>query len=177
MSDGTTRHQKKNMALHLASLVTEATVVLVALQYWWWGQVYPKTLLLLDSLLVGLLTLPGLVPSGATRGLVASRATDMLLPSGVATVLLVLARLRLVEYVGRYPYSSPLLLMCFIGCLAWMLGRDLLAADRTLGRGEAPHPAKVRDAKALAGVLLLDLIGAAAFVLVVLNLEGISKLG
>lgn len=157
-------------AIAAGALAVEAWIFVIALQYWWWGQVYIKTGLLVFGALYFVLTLPAALVTWSPSRTFQWHATILFVPTLVAIACIILLRIGVIEPASaHYLYRVTGLMIAAGGCIAWALAWKIAGHFMELKDNEPTVMEKVRAATGL----IVDVACIAAFALLLLNIEWI----
>jgi len=153
-------------------LIIEAWLFIVAIQYWWWGQIYGKTGILLSSAMTICMIMPSVVFGKNTNLSLNAISRMLLIPSIIAFGFILAFRFGFTDYFGRYIYRSSIMMIIFGICFLGML----------FAKWWFIHSYTIRDIcqrkirKGLPEIsLILDLLFTAGFALLITNIEGIMQ--
>jgi hypothetical protein len=157
-------------AIAAAVLAVEAWILVMALEYWWWGQIYIKTALLVFGALYLVLTLPAALVTWCPSRIFQWHAAILAVPSLVAIACILLLRLGIMEPASaRYLYRVPGLMIVSGGCIAWSL---IWKIAGYVGAFKGKRPVRLNDMRIAVGIVM-DVACIAAFALLLLNIEWI----
>ena len=174
---------RDSLPLSLLMLMLEAWLYVITIQYWWWGQVYLKSAVLLWIALSVAMVVPS-IPFGKRASISLTRISKILMiPSIVAFGFIMAFYFGLPDFCGRYIYQSTLMMGVFTSCLIGVLitkWRYLRHIENSYihTREQANYRIrKSKQEKLQLGLpewsLVLDIIVTAGFCLLIINIEGI----
>lgn len=168
--DVTRSHRSPSqVATTVAFIVAEALVMASCIQYWWFGQLYPRS----TVYLVSVITILSLVPTLHARpraipGAWVLTAKLHLLPSVASIIIIVAFRLGFVDHIDRYLYRSPLLVSLV---LSFMIA--FLVLKSLYRRPALERMTKGRRVVFQVTYTILDATLMTAFALFLINFEAI----
>jgi len=158
----------KTGAVAAAALAVEAWILVMALEYWWWGQVYIKTGLLVFGAFYLVLTFPAALVTWRPSRMFQWHAIILVVPTLAAITSIVLLRFDILDPDStRYLYRVPGLMVVAGGCIAWVLSWKVAGYVAEF-KGKAP--AGLNVVRIVMGIVVdVACIGACAMLL--LNIE------
>jgi hypothetical protein len=155
-------------AVALVSLAVEAWILVMALEYWWWGQVYIKTALLVFGAFYLVLTLPAALVTWRPSRIFQWHALILVVPVLIAAVSIVLLRFGIIEPSStRYLYRVPGLMVVAGACIAWTLGWKVAGY---VGEFKGKRPTGLNQLRIVVGIAV-DVVCIGACALLLLNIE------
>lgn len=155
----------KMLGLQIASLFT----VVACIQYWWFGQLYLKSSLLLLGFLAGASLIPTItLKRGRYKNTILFRSMLLIFPAVIASVIIVIFRLGFIAYIDKYLYRSPLLVALFLGFSLGTVVMNTWCRKVTL---EGRKTLKKTIVNAM--LTFVDLLLIAGVILLLLNFEGL----
>lgn len=163
---------RREVAGTLAFLAVEAFVMGACIQYWWFGQLYPRSTAWLTGAILALSLVPTLhAPARGVPGTWVLAARVLSITTLVACGLIVAFRLGFTDPIDRYLYQSPLLVSLVLSFMIAFLVLKALHRRPHLGTARPSHRVALGTE-----YLVLDAVLMVAFVLFLLNFEGILAL-
>jgi hypothetical protein len=160
----------KTGAVAAVALAVEAWILVMAMEYWWWGQVYIKTALLVFGALYLILTMPAALVTWRPSRIFQWHALILVVPVLIAVVSIVLLRFGIIEPAStRYLYRVTGLMVLAGACIAWVLGWKIAGY---IGEFKGKSPAGLRNARIVIGIVV-DVVCIGACALLLLNIEGV----
>lgn len=151
-------------------LAVEAWILVMALEYWWWGQIYIKTALLMFMALYLVLTIPAALVTWNPRRTLQWHAAILVVPTLVAIACIALLRVGIIEPASaRYLYRVTGLMIVAGGCIAWVITWKVAGY---VVQFKSNRPAALKNLRIAAGIFV-DVACIAAFALLLLNIEWI----
>jgi hypothetical protein len=155
-------------AVAVTALAVEAWILVVTLEYWWWGQVYIKTALLVFGAFLLVLTLPAALVTWRPSRIFQWHAAILVVPSLVAVACTALLRFGIIDPTSaRYLYRVPGLMVVTGTCIAWVLAWKVAGY---VGEFKGKRPIKLNKLRIVVGIVV-DVVCLAACALLLLNIE------
>ncbi|MEX2684599.1 MAG: hypothetical protein Q6373_023715 [Candidatus Sigynarchaeota archaeon] len=163
----------KTGAVAAAVLAVEAWILVMALEYWWWGQVYIKSGLLVFGAFYLVLTLPATLVTWRPSRMFQWHAIILVVPTLIAITSIVLLRFGILDPDSdRYLYRIPGLMVAAGSCIAWVLSWKIAGY---VAEFKEKKPAGLNILRIIIGIVVdVACIGACALLL--LNIEWVFAL-
>jgi hypothetical protein len=158
----------KTSVVAAVALGVEAWVLVMALEYWWWGQIYIKSALLLSASLFIVLTLPGALVTWRPARIMQWHAVILVAPVLAAITSIVLLRFGIIDPAStRYLYRVPGLMVLASCCVAWTLTWKIAGYIKEF---KTRKSSILNRWRVIIGILV-DVTCIAAYALLLLNIE------
>ncbi|HME51594.1 MAG TPA: hypothetical protein VKM55_05210 [Candidatus Lokiarchaeia archaeon] len=163
---------RKQVVASLAMIALECWILVITLEYWWFGQIFVKTTLLL----LGAILLLVIVPSG----LISRRFSCMLswhgvilaFPAIACCVSIVLLRFGVIDANSNYYiYRIPGLMILAGICISWTLFWKFAGYGLQYKEVLPTFMNRLR----IVILIIIDLIGTATCALLIIFIEGVMK--
>lgn len=153
-------------------IIAEIFSLIACLQYWWFGQLYMKSTLILFGALLLLVLIPTIgFKKHAFAASLYLKSILLLFPAIAASIIIIIFRMGLIDYIDRYLYRSPLLVSLFLVFALFSISWKCWC--RVIVIGTRKPAIKIGYSVSLT---FLDLILATIFILLLLNFEGLLAL-
>jgi hypothetical protein len=157
-------------AVAASALAVEAWVIVMTLEYWWWGQIYIKTALLVFGAFFLVLTLPAALVTWRPSRIFQWHALILVVPVLVAVACIAMLRFGIIDPSStRYLYRVPGLMVVAGACIAWVLAWKVAGY---VGEFKDKRPSGLNKLRIVVGIVV-DVVCIAACALLLLNIEWI----